>query len=255
MVFDCGVNICSKQYNNYIDTLVDHSIDAKLSGWILISNNFNEWKKNKNIIDLYNNKLPMYMTLGIHPHNARFGIPNTFEENITENIIAIGECGLDYNRMFSSKAIQIKVFRHQIELAKKYNKPLYLHERDAFDDFYSIISKENNIKGIIHCFTGNLEQMNKYLNLGFYIGITGIICNKNTELVNAVKYLPLDKLIIETDSPFMTPYMYSAKWKTKRNQPDAIWLVIIKLAEIFNVSEDIIIQQTVENTKKLFNLS
>ena len=144
-MYDCGVNLCSKQYTNYIETLKTHSIESGIKGWIAISNSENEWEKNLEYCRKYSDdNFTIRTTLGIHPHNAKNARIDSWKtlDNLVSNnnVVAIGECGLDYNRMFSSKEEQIETFISQIELAAKYNLPLYLHERDAHDDFYNLLA-------------------------------------------------------------------------------------------------------------------
>jgi TatD DNase family protein len=162
--------------------------------------------------------------------------------------------------MFSPVQTQMEVFIAQIELANKYNLPLYLHERDAHDDFYNVLSiykaKYPNLKSIVHCFTGKKEHLIKYIELGFYIGITGWICDnrRNTDLIEAIKCLPIDKLILETDSPFLIPFEYGKKWNTRHNQPDSLEYIVNKISEIIDKPKSKIINKTIENYKKLFGL-
>lgn len=264
-MYDCGVNLSSKQYINYIETLKNHSVESGIKGWIAISNSEDEWEKNLTYCRKYSdNDFFIRTTLGIHPHNAKNTRPEswqTLDKLVSNNkVVAIGECGLDYNRMFSSKETQMETFIAQIELAAKYKLPLYLHERDAHDDFYNLLAlykaKYHDLTGIVHCFTGNENQMKKYVDLGFYIGITGWITDvrRNKDLVKAVKSLPLDRLILETDSPFLVPYSYSKQWSTKRNQPDSLWLTLEKLSEELAKPKDMIKKISVDNTKILFKI-
>lgn len=266
-MIDAGVNLCSKQFNNYHDTLIEHAKEAGLNGFITISNSHKEWKQNLNLIRQYSNdQFKIYMTIGIHPHNAKEVTTDNVYDELTQLvqsnscIVAIGECGLDYDRNFSPKSKQIEVFKKHIELSLLLNKPLYLHERDAHDDFYNTLLeyKNNcaNLKGIVHCFTGKKEHMMKYIELGLYIGITGWICDKrrNHDLVEAVKDLDLNKLILETDAPWLIPFEYSKHWNTKRNQPDAIYYVSSVLSNILEISEESIINKSSQNISKLFSL-
>lgn len=265
-MFDCGVNLASNQYYDYIHVMKKHSIDSNINGWIAISNCEKEWDQNLTYCHQYSDKnFTIKMTIGIHPHSAKTAKTSSWTslESIITNhkkIVAIGECGLDYNRMFSPKDTQIEVFISQIELAHKYNLPLYLHEREAHDDFYDILlkykTKYPKLRGIVHCFTGNEIQMKRYLYLRFYIGITGWLCDdkRNKNLMTAIKSLPFDKLILETDSPFLIPYIYSKQWNTKRNQPDSMLCIIDKLVEITGQKKEDIIKITSDNTKLLFGL-
>lgn len=264
-MFDCGVNLCSKQFNNYLDTLKTHSIGTGLNGWIAISNSEKEWEKNIFYCRKYSEKnFIIKTTIGIHPHNAvnaNFNTWKNLNKLVANNkVIAIGECGLDYNRMFSPAEIQMEVFIAQMEIANKYNLPLYLHERDAHDDFYNLLciykAKYPNLTGIVHCFTGTEEQMKKYIEFGFYIGITGWICDdrRNKNLCDAVISLPLDKLILETDSPFLIPFEYSKEWNTNTNQPDSIHYIIKKISQLTGIEQSKIKENSIKNTKTLFKI-
>lgn len=264
-MYDCGVNLSNSQYIDYIDTLKQHSIEGGIKGWLVISNSEKEWNSNLSHCKKYSSSdFTIKTTIGIHPHSAKEANNNSWKnlESILakdNNIVAIGECGLDYNRMFSSKVVQIRVFIQQIEIAHKYKLPLYLHERDAHDDFYDILStykkKYPDLRGIVHCFTGNKTIMQKYLDLGFYIGITGWLCDnrRNEDLILAIKDLPLEKLILETDSPFLIPISYSKKYDTRRNQPDSISYVVDKISQITKIKKEDIIKMSIDNTKALFN--
>lgn len=295
MAFDAGVNLCSSQFNGYLDTMMEHSnsdIDVnheyentivtkpKLNGLISISNSQQEWRKNIGHTKKYStNNFKVYTTIGIHPHNATsvnsndvFTELHTLVRENPTNVVAVGECGLDYDRITKFnpgsskeeidkiKEKQKEVFKKQIEIANEFNKPLYMHDRDASHDMYPILkeAKERypNLKGIIHCFTGKVTYMKKYIELGFYIGITGWICDekRNKDLVEAVKNLPLNKVILETDAPWLIPKDYAKKWNTRRNQPDAIYYVSYHLAYYMNVDEDELIEKATENTKILFNI-
>ena len=196
------------------------------------------------------------ITLGIHPHDSRNSSCNYITRNLyngENNCIAIGECGLDFNRMYSPKEQQIDIFKEQVQLAKKYNMPLILHERDAKEKFLEIIRKYNYTNGVVHCFTGDKETVKEYLDLGFYIGITGWICDerRNQELKEAVKEIPLDKLLVETDSPYLLPKKYGVKGK---NKPENVRYVVKELSLILRIDEEELRKKVFENTTKLFGL-
>jgi TatD DNase family protein len=160
----------------------------------------------------------LYCTVGVHPHSAK-DVHHLTDLNILEKyvsnpkVIAIGECGLDYDRMFSPKEKQMDVFRKQIQIAKKYNKPLYLHCRgktdkeDSFEDMVQILNEEQYFHGIVHCFTGTIDQASTFIKLGFYLGITGWIYDerRNHDLYKAIqKVIPIDKIMVETDAPWLS---------------------------------------------------
>lgn len=255
---DIGVNLTDKQYNkdrkDVVDEAVRNDIGMIITGCTAYSN--------KAAIDFIRNnpKYNLKCTIGLHPHNANqytedflIGYLDMLDKN-RDIIVAIGEIGLDYDRMRSPKDIQIHTFMEMIDMAKKYKLPMFLHERDAVDDFYSILSanKELAQNSVVHCFTGNKDTVGKYLKLGCMIGITGWICDdrRNQDLIEAVKYIPLDRLMVETDGPYLTPRCL----KTRRNVPSNLPYVWRKIAEVIGKEEDEVREVTLNNTIRFFNL-
>jgi len=266
-MIDAGVNLCSKQYTDYHDTLIEHAKKTGIRGIISISNSRKEWQSNLDHREKYtDNEFEIWTTIGIHPHSAKNvrgeGIYRELEEFAQKaGVVAIGECGLDYDRMFSEKEVQIKVFKRHLEIAAKLDKPLYLHARDASEDFLPILKEAKqqypHLKGLIHCFTGNATEMQEYLDMGFYIGITGLLCDKrkNADLVDALRVLPPDRFILETDSPFLTPFSYIKRWDTRRNQPDAIFEISYKMSRILNCDERELLRLSISNCCTLFDIN
>lgn len=206
--YDIGLNLFCRQFPEP-DQIIQSAIEANVC-CILTGTDPKENQK----IDNYVKSHPAYGTAGIHPHNADRATQQDFamiEKLITENpkIVAIGECGLDYDRMFSTKENQIRCFEKHIVLAEKCKKPLFLHERCAANDMIRRLKKHPDIckTSVVHCFTGRRETLEQYLSLGLSIGITGWICDdlRAKELREAVRILPLDRLLIETDAPYLTP--------------------------------------------------
>lgn len=200
-------------------------------------------------------------TAGIHPHNADRAKQEDFQliERFlldNEKIVAVGECGLDYDRMFSTKENQIRCLEKHIILAEKWNKPLFLHERNAADDFIRRFKKHADIckKSVVHCFTGDRAVLDKYLTMGFSIGITGWICDdrRGKELREAVSMIPLDRILVETDAPYLTPKNVSGLDRT--NVPQNIKYVVRDLAKYMKVSEDILIEHARQNTERIFQI-
>jgi TatD DNase family protein len=222
---------------------------------LLTSTDHFSFLKNLQIIEKYSHILKMKTTYGLHPHNAKNY--QTFFQHFDKNICnshvnAIGEFGLDYFRMISSREEQIKAMELFLDKAKKYNSlPLFLHERDAFEDFYSLI-KTSSSNGVVHCFTGSLQNVKAYLDLGLYIGITGWISDnrRNDDLLNAVKYIPLDRLLIETDCPYLSPK--NVIKNIKRNEPKYLPHVAMSIANIKNISLKEVIEKTTQNGLALF---
>lgn len=253
--YDIGVNLFCKQFPNpeqIINDALQSGVTCILTG--------TDPKENRQI-DTFINNHQAYGTVGIHPHNADSTRDKDYLEieNIAKTnnkIMAIGECGLDFDRMFSTKENQIKCFEKQIEIAETLNMPLFLHERNAIEDFIKVLSNHKEIckKSIVHCFTGNTETLKKYLSMGCYIGITGWICDSRRakDLRQAVRYIPLDRIMIETDSPFLTPKNIQGLSKT--NYPQNVKYVAKELAMHMGVPENILISKAKENTEHFFSI-
>ena len=253
--YDIGVNLFCKQFPNpeqIINDALQSGVTCILTG--------TDPKENRQI-DTFINNHQAYGTVGIHPHNADSTKDKDYLEieNIAKTnnkIVAIGECGLDFDRMFSTKENQIKCFEKQIEIAETLNMPLFLHERNAVEDFIKVLSNHKEIckKSIVHCFTGNAEILKKYLSMGCYIGITGWICDSRRakDLRQAVRYIPLDRIMIETDSPFLTPKNIQGLSKT--NYPQNVKYVAKELAMHMGVPENILISKAKENTEHFFSI-
>ena len=203
----------------------------------------------------------IYATAGIHPHAARHAdkktIPALEKLLEDENVVAVGECGLDYDRMFSPKDVQQRVFEEHLELAERTGKPLFLHERAAADDFYTQLAAHPDLckRAVVHCYTGDRKTAERYLSLGCFIGITGWICDdrRNAELLGAVKIIPLDRLMAETDAPYLIPR--GIKGLKNPNLPQNISYVVKKIAEVRAVNYNALKQKLLENTRKFFGLS
>ena len=204
----------------------------------------------------------LYSTSGVHPHDAKTCNDKTLNElqKIAENpsVVAIGECGLDYNRDFSPRDVQREWFEKQIKLAEELNMPLFLHERDAHEDMYNILEKHNKIakKAVIHCFTGTKREAENYIDLGCYIGVTGWICDmkRGKSLQEAVSVIPSDKLMIETDAPFLIPKNFDNKPKKNRNEPKYLPHILNTIANYKNEDVEKLGKEVTKTTKKFFKI-
>lgn len=254
--YDIGLNLFCRQFpqpEKIIDDAAAEGVSCILTGTSMKENRqINAFVKNHKV----------YGTAGIHPHNADSARQEDFElieklviEN--EKIVAIGECGLDYDRMFSTRENQIRCFEKHIVLAERLNKPLFLHERMAAEDFVKRFKKHPDIcqKSVVHCFTGDKETLKRYLTMGFSIGITGWICDdrRAKALREAVGIIPLDRILIETDAPYLTPRNVAGLSRT--NVPQNIKYVVKDLAKYMNAAEDELIENAMKNTERIFNIS
>ena len=164
-------------------------------------------------------------------------------------IVGIGEIGLDYYHNKENKEEQIKLFSQQIDLAEKYNLPIIVHTRDSIQDCFNIL-KSKNSKGIIHCFSGSLEMAKEFIKLGYYLGIGGVITFKNSKLYKVIEQIDLSYIVLETDSPFLSPEPY----RGTKNTPSNIIFVAQKIAEIKQLNIDEVIRITTNNARKIFDI-
>lgn len=253
--YDIGLNLFCRQFpdpEKIIQDATEHSVCCILTG--------TDPKENQKI-DKFVKTHNAYGTVGIHPHNADRASQEDFtriEQILSRNqkIVAVGECGLDYDRMFSAKENQIWCLEKHIVLAEKLDKPLFLHERSAAEEFVRRFKNHKDIceRSVVHCFTGDKETVDKYLSMGFSIGITGWICDdrRAKELREAVGLIPLDRILIETDAPYLTPRNVPGLDRT--NTPQNIVHVARELAKYMKVSEDTLVEHARENTERIFRI-
>lgn len=198
-------------------------------------------------------------TAGVHPHQADHVSSDWLSrlQQLLPEAAAVGECGLDYNRMFSEKQRQQHVFAEQLALAKQLGKAVYLHEREAFTDQIALLQAAHIDKGIAHCFTGDSQQLKAYLDLGLYIGITGWLCDERRGqlLQDALQYLPLDRLILETDAPYLLPRTLRPKPKSGVNQPAYLPTIAAQVALLKQLPLEDVASASYRNSAQLFGVS
>lgn len=257
-MIDIGVNLTHPSLLANLDDNIEQWQTAGVSNIIAIASDITESQK---LVEITQQHSSIYHTLGCHPHHAdnwnnqsSSTIRGLIEQS--SNAIAIGETGLDFNRNYSTQNNQITAFNEQIELAKSLDLPLYLHERDAEEQMLSILKSHfsDDIKGVLHCFTANKETLKHYLDLGLYIGITGWICDerRGEELQDAIKYIPKNRILIETDSPYLLPR--SLRPRPKKNHPKFLPHIASQAAMHAGLDEMKLINITIQNTKQLFKL-
>lgn len=198
-----------------------------------------------------------YCAVGVHPDEVgsleEQGIEEIRELLSSEKCVAVGEIGLDYHWMVQPKEIQEKWFRAQINLAREYKKPVIIHSRDAAEDTFTIMSDEHaeEIGGVIHCFSYSPEMAKKYVDMGFYIGVGGVLTYKNgRKLKEVAAATPLERIVLETDCPYLSPSPH----RGERNNSAYIAYVVTELAGIKGISEEEVIRITEENAKRLYRL-
>ncbi|MBW6440482.1 TatD family hydrolase [Patescibacteria group bacterium] len=221
-------------------------------------------QSSKRSFELAKNHENIFASAGIHPHDADT-VNETSLKKIEElaqhyKVIAIGEIGLDFFKSTSSREVQITALKAQLELAENHKMPVIIHCRDAYNELLDILReyKTSNWKGVIHCYTASWSIASEFINLGFTLGFTGIVTyykDKNEfdgepEIYKTIKKMPLERILVETDCPYLSP----VPERGKRNEPLFVKYVIEKIAEIRNLSFDEIEKLTSENAEKLFNI-
>jgi TatD DNase family protein len=196
----------------------------------------------------------VYATVGVHPTDIK-GYDEELEKELEklaqeEKVVAIGEIGLDYHWMTTPKEHQKEIFRKQLELARRLKKPVVIHTREAMADTIEILKEYPEIVGVIHCYPGSVESAKELIDR-FYLGIGGTLTFKNAKKsVQVVEEIPLEKIVLETDSPYLAPTPY----RGERNEPIYVQEVAKKIAEIKGISEEEVIKITTENAKKLYRI-
>ena len=256
MIADSHCHLDYPNLYNELDDVVNRAIKNDVKLLLTICTTVESFKRIKLIVDKYKN---IYGTFGIHPHETK-NFKNMTDtliieyKNESKKIIGIGETGLDYYYNHSDKNIQKKIFAQHIEAAKELDIPLIVHSRDAEIDTFDILKnymKNSKLKAIIHCFTGSKDFAKKIINIGCYISVSGIITFKGSnQLSETISSIPIDKLLVETDSPYLAPIPN----RGKSNEPSFITHTIEKLSTIRNIEKKVIIENTTNNFRKLFNL-
>ena len=257
-VADIACNFTSERFDKDLDEVINRAMTNKITKFGLICSRLSDIDK---LLEIYNQySKNMFFTIGVHPHHAN-EINDKYLKNLKEAVInnnphAIGETGLDFFRNLSTYDEQIYAFEEQIKIAVDTNKPLFLHQRDSHDDFIKILRQYSSdiSKAVVHCFTGTQAQLEDYLELDCYIGVTGWICDekRNIELRKTIKNIPLSKLMIETDCPYLIPKNLHEKVTNNRNEPAHLNHIVAEIAKLMKLDEDILRLQTFKNTEKFF---
>ena len=195
----------------------------------------------------------VYAACGVHPHDAKFYNDNAEREIIklsrSKNVVSIGEIGLDYYRDLSPRNVQKEVFEKQLRVAEENNIPVIIHTRDSIEDTIEIISNFK-CKGVFHAFDYTKNFAMKIMEMGFFIGIGGVVTYPNSKISSAIKEIPLTSILVETDAPYLTPHPY----RGKRNEPSYTKYVVKKIAELKSKSFEEVAEKTYSNTKELFGI-
>ena len=258
ILFDSHSHIDDKIYDNDLEAVIERAEKKNVCGIMIVDIDIPTSLKAIRIARAHHH---IITSVGVHPHDASQCSRDTLDTLVNlakENpcVKAWGETGLDYNRMYSPVKEQEACFVAQLEIAGSLDLPLIFHERDSEGRFYEILKSNGpkSHKGVVHCFSGTREELFKYLDLGYYIGITGIVTieERGKYLRSLIPHIPEERLIIETDAPYLTPA--PQKNKSRRNEPAFVKSVLLKLAEIKNADPEILSQTIFSNTKKLYQI-
>jgi TatD DNase family protein len=247
---DTHCHIDSDRYNEDRDRILK-DIEENLEFAVNIGYDLESSKRSVELADKYDF---MYAVVGIHPTDIK-GYDDKLENSLEElaknpKVVAIGEMGLDYHWMKDEKEEQKKIFRRQLELARRIGKPVVIHTREATADTIEILKEYSDIKGILHCYPGSYESALQLMD-NYYFGIGGVVTFKNSKkTVEAVSKIPLERLVIETDAPYLTP----TPFRGKRNHPIYVEYIAQKIAEIKGISYEEVVKVTTENAKKVYSI-
>lgn len=247
MFIDTHLHLADES-DQYIDNIISEAKECGLKYMIIAGTNYEDNIRNFDIINKYD---LVYGAIGFHPEevlNVDDKIVSFIENNINnKKIVAIGEIGLDYYYDKSLRDEQIELFEKQLKLAEKYNMPVVIHSREATKDTIDILSKYK-VKGVIHCFSGSLEVCKQYIKMGYLIGVGGVLTFKNSKLKDVIKEISLDNIVLETDSPFLSPI------RGDKNNSKNILIVAKYISQLKNISLDEVLEKTTLNAMKLFDL-
>lgn len=254
MLFDTHAHLDDDRFDEDRKKVIEQ---CKLEGVELIMNAASDVPTSLKAIALAEEYDFIYAAVGVHPHEAKSMNQNTLkvlgELASNPKVKAIGEIGLDYHYDFSPRDMQKQCFMEQIDLAKQLKLPIIVHDRESHGDIMDIFKKMNvcGMGGVLHSFSGSAEMAKECLKLGFYLSISGSVTFKNNvKTVEAVREIPLDMLLIETDSPYLTPVPH----RGERNYPGYVRHVAEKIADIKGISLEEVVNKTLENGKRFFNI-
>ena len=260
MLIDTHAHLDAQQFDNDRDAVLARAWEAGVMAIVTIGTDL---ETSQAAVALAETHERVFATVGFHPHDAKAAdaaaLAKLRELAHHPQVVAIGEIGLDFYRDYSPRDVQRHIFDTQLQIAADLGKPVIIHDRQAHADTLEILRgwvaesqpPSPELQGVLHCFSGDLALAQAAIELGFLIGVDGPITYRNAgQLTTVVKNLPLSRLLVETDAPFLTPHPH----RGKRNEPAYVWLVAKKIAEVKNLSLKEVTQTTTANAKALFQL-
>lgn len=256
---DIGVNLTGSSFKDDVEQVVERAFHAGVERIVITGTDVSHSERALALAERFDHIC--VATVGVHPHNASeysAGVSSELRDMLShDKAVAVGECGLDFNRNFSTRQEQIRAFEAQLELAVDLQMPVFMHQRDAHDDFVAIIkSCRDDLNQIVaHCFTGSISEVNDYLLLDMHVGITGWICDERRghDLQQAVRHIPLDRVMLETDAPYLLPRDLEVKPEKKnRNEPSFLPHIAKSVSRYMGVDEGELIDAAYENSFNFF---
>jgi TatD DNase family protein len=260
-LIDIGSNLTHESFASDRDAVMDRASQAGVRRQIVTGADLNSSFQAAALAAAHPRRL--WSTAGVHPHHAQ-GFTEAQHTELAAQlqrypIVAVGECGLDYCRNLSPPADQRAAFRVQLALAAQLHKPVFLHQRDAQSDFMAVLEEYRGqlVGGVAHCFTGGVAELERYIEYGLHIGVTGWVCDerRGLELRQAVPRIPADRLLIETDAPYLLPRDLSPRPKSRRNEPSFLPHIAAAVAQLRGESVEAVGAQTTRNAVALFALT
>lgn len=238
-------------FNEYYDNIYDLIDELKDKNIINVINCADNNKTAHEVVDSYIKYEGFLLpAVGIHPEYTDNYDLNDLEELIKNNkVYAIGEIGLDYHYNNENKDEQKELFNKQLDLAEKYNLPVIIHIREAMQETFDVL-KKRKLKGVIHCYSGSIEMAREFIKIGYKLGIGGVLTFKNSRLSEVIEKLDIKDILLETDSPYLSPEPF----RGRKNNPSNVYYVAKKIAEIKNIKVDEVIEKTTNNCKELFDI-
>ena len=259
-LIDIGANLTHDSFDPDRDAIIRRANAAGVTRLIVTGTTLEASRQAAHLAQLYPRQL--FSTVGVHPHHAADIDPDTLAAlrklAVADAVVAIGECGLDFFRDYAPRSAQLKGFEEQLRIATEIKKPVFLHQREAHDCMVSLLRQylPEIAGGVAHCFTGNAAELRDYLDVGLHIGITGWICDERRAdaLRDAIKYLPLDRIMLETDAPYLLPRDLPEKPRGRRNEPAALPHILKRAAHYMNRPVAEVAAAATRNTEELFKI-
>ncbi|HBL4693275.1 3'-5' ssDNA/RNA exonuclease TatD [Citrobacter sedlakii] len=259
-MFDIGVNLTSSQFSRDRDEVVARALAAGVNGMLLTGTNLHESQQAQRLAQHYPQ---CWSTAGVHPHDSSQWQPSTEEAIVAlaalPEVVAIGECGLDFNRNFSTPEEQERAFDAQLRIAAELQMPVFMHCRDAHTRFLALLDPWlDKLPGaVLHCFTGTRQEMQACIDRGLYIGITGWVCDERRGLAlrEILPFIPADKLLIETDAPYLLPRDLSPKPASRRNEPAHLPHIFARISHWRGDDPQWLVAATDTNVRTLFGIA